>query len=601
MKKYISIAVFLSLGLAAGAQTFNPTVVVTNDYEGKTMEAHKKDLPMSVPDSLNKFDLSFDYSVFDHPYRGAYEFVPYAMDIRPQAAPESKKLLYINVGAGYTLHPELDIVFSPRLKKNFQFGVYDNLRGFWGPYTGNAFINDAEVHAQNLVRGESFTGYDFRNQAGVNFMYDNSRTEMFLKADFRTITASDNIESRLYNAADLKAGISSSTTSKWDYNAGLGFTYGWDQIHNNNEWRLITEIDANLSGAAHYELFNAMRVGAEVGFNYVSTTAEILNCGAGEVYAIPQVLWQYDRSNLKLGLKMAYLFSFDQLNKAEDRESYRNYKHPSGYLFPDVEFSYRIIDRHLEGFVKATGGNDLGSYSQLLEGNHFFKPTYFMLFGPVMDNSVEKFNGSAGLRFGSSYFQAELTGGFATYENGRMEWFYVDNPTYNPRIFNGYGYMDYSQKYLQANLKWSSARLDVSLSGKLRDTKPMNKVSEQPVAEPDMTVVETPQVYQGILPAKLVAAGAITYNLNHRLYAGVTADFSSERKGYYLSGTNESISLNSVLIPSYVDLGFNARFDFTDSFTVWGRVNNLLNHNVQRTLGHSYDGIYITGGICFNF
>ena len=582
MKKYISIAVFLSLGLAAGAQTFNPTVVVTNDYEGKTIEAHKKDLPMSVPDTLNRFDLTFDYSVFDHPYRGAYEFEPYAMDIRPQAAPESKKLLFINVGAGYTLHPELDIVFSPRLNKNFQFGVYDNLRGFWGPYTGNAFIKDAETGARNLVRGDSFSGYDFRNQAGLDLMYDNARTSMFLKADFRTIAASDDIESRLFNAADINAGISSKSSSRWDYNAGLGFTYGWDQIHNKDNYFLLSEIDVNLSGAAHYELFNAMRAGAEVGFNYVSTT-NLLNCGAGEAYAIPQVLWQYNRSYLKLGLKMAYLFSFDQTNNAESREHFRNYTHPSGYLFPDVEFSYRIVDKNVEAFVKATGGNDLGSYSQLLESNHFFKPTYFMLFGPVMDNSVEKFNGQVGFRFGAPNFNADIVAGYATYANGRLESIYVDDPVYIARIFNGYGYLDYSQKYLQASMKWNSARLEMELAGKLRDSRP---ATEDP--------------YAGILPSKIAAAGALTYNLNHRLYAGVTAEYSSQREGYFITGIDGN-TFESILIPSYVDLGCNARFDFSDSFTVWGRVSNLLNHNVQRALGHSYDGIFITGGICLNF
>ena len=582
MKRYIITAVFLSLGLAAAAQTFNPTVVVTNDYEGKTIEAHKKDLPMSVPDSLNRFDLTFDYSIFDHPYRGAYEFVPYAMDIRPQEAPESKKLLYINLGAGYTLHPEVDIVFSPRLKKNFQFGIYDNLRGFWGPYTGNALINNAETGGVNLVRGESFTGYDFRNQAGLDLLYSNARTSMFMKAGFRTITSSDNIESRLYNAADINAGISSTTSTRWDYNAGLGFTYGWDQIHNADNYFLLSEIDVKVNGGAHYELFNGLRAGAEVGFNYVSTT-NLLNCGAGEVYAVPQLLWQYNRSKLRLGLKMAYLFSFDQSNKTPEREAFRNYQQPSGYLFPDVEFTYRIVEKNLEAFVKATGGNDLGSYSQLLESNHFFKPTYFMLFGPVMDNSVEKFNGSGGLRFGSAHFQADLIAGYATYANGRLESIYLDNPSYNPRVFNGFGYADYDQKYLQADLKWNSARLEVELTGKLRDSK-----------------ILSDETYGVILPSKIAAAGAITYNLNHRLYAGVTADFSSARDGYYVTGAHGD-DLRLIQIPSYVDLGCNARFDFSDSFTVWGRVSNLLNHNVQRTLGHSYDGIYITGGICLNF
>ena len=581
MKKYISIAVFLSLGIAAGAQTFNPTVVVTNDYEGKTMEAHKKDLPMSVPDSLNRFDLSFDYSVFDQPYRGAYEFVPYAMDIRPQAAPESKKLLYINLGAGYTLHPELDIVFSPRLKKNFQFSVYDNLRGFWGPYLGTDFSSNAETGAYSLIRRESFTGYDFRNQAGLDLMYDNARTAMFAKAAFKTITSSDNIESRLYNAADVKAGVNSVSSDKWDYAAGLGFTYGWDQIHNGDEWRLMTEIDANISGAAHYELFNAMRVGGEAGFNYVSTS-NLLTCGAGEVYAIPQFLWQYDRSYLKLGLKMAYIFSFDQSNKAEDREPYRNFKQPSGYLFPDVEFSYRVVEKKLEVFVKATGGNSLGAYGELLESNHFFKPSYYMLFGPIMDNSVEKFNGYAGFRFGSSHFQADVSAGFATYDNGRVESFFVDN-LYIPRIFNGYSYVDYQQKYLQANLKWNSARIEIELAGKLRDVKAL-----------------TEEAYAGILPSKAAAAGAITYNLNHRLFVGVTADYSTARDGYFMSGTHGE-NLNAVTIPSYIDLGCNARFDFSDSFTVWARLSNVLNNNVQRTFGHAYDGVYVTGGICLNF
>ncbi|MBQ9877866.1 MAG: hypothetical protein IJM29_03040 [Bacteroidales bacterium] len=586
MKKYISIAVFLSMGLAAAAQTFNPTVVVTNDYEGKTIEAHKKDLPMSVPDSLNRFDLTFDYSVFDQPYKGAYEFEPYAMDIRPQAAPKANKILYINAGAGYTLHPELDIVFSPRLKKNFQFSVYDKLRGFWGPYFGSAFNKNLDTGAYNLVRGESFSGYDFRNQAGLDLLYDNSRTSMFLKADFRTITNSDNIESRLYNAADVYAGISSTTTSQWDYNAGVGFTYGWDQIHNGDEWRLLSEIDASLTGAAHYELFNSMRVGAEIGFNYVSTAdnnSNILNCGAAEIYAIPQFIWEYSRSYLKLGLKMAYLFSFDHPNKADDKESFRNFKHPSGYLFPDVEFSYKLVERKLDAFVKVTGGNNLGAYGQLVESNRFFKPTYFLLFGPIMDNSVEKFNSSAGFRLGLPNFQADLIGGFATYENGRIESFYVDNLIENSRVFNGFGYLNYSQKYVQADLKWNSARINIDLSGKLRGTKPM-----------------TQEAYSGILPSKWSAVGSITYNANHRLFFGASAEYSSEREGYFLSGIHAD-TFNKVIIPSYIDLGFNARFDFSDSFSLWARVNNLLNNNVQRILGHAYDGVFVTGGICFNF
>ncbi|MBP5334623.1 MAG: hypothetical protein J6Y61_02420 [Bacteroidales bacterium] len=583
MNKYISVAVLLSLCLAAGAQTFNPTVVVTNTYEGKTMEAHKKDLPMSVPDSLSRFDLTFDYSVFDHPYRGAYEFVPYAMDIRPQSRPDAKKMLYINAGAGYTLHPEVDIVFSPKLKNNFQFGVYDNFRGYWGPYVGSTFAQAGTGDTYNLIRGDAFTGYDIRNQAGLDLMYDNSRTAGFAKAAFRTIVTSDNVESRVFNAADVKAGLTSDNGDKLDYNADFGFTYGWDQIHHADKYYLLSEMDINLSGGAHYELFKAMRIGGVAGFNYVSTGGEIINTGAMELFAIPQAIWQYDRTFLKVGLKMAYLFSFDTINKADDRAPFRNFRQPSGYLFPDVEFSYRLIDRNLDVFVKATGGNDMASYGQAIEGNHFFKPTYFMMKGPVMDNSVEKFNGTAGLRFGSSHFQAEVAGGYVTYLNGRLDSFFLESDLENASVFNGYSYVNYDQRYLQARLLWDSARLNASAYAKLRDTK-----------------IRTQESFYGVLPSKLVAGGSITANLNHRLYAGVTAEYATERDAYFASIAGNT-DLRVGKIPSYLDLGCNARFDFSDGFSVWARLSNILNSNVQRTIGRAYDGLFITGGICLNF
>ena len=150
-------------------------------------------------------------------------------------------------------------------------------------------------------------------------------------------------------------------------------------------------------------------------------------------------------------------------------------------------------------------------------------------------------------------------------------------------MFNGFGYLNYSQKYVQADLKWNSARINIDLSGKLRGTKPM-----------------TQEAYSGILPSKWSAVGSITYNANHRLFFGASAEYSSEREGYFLSGIHAD-TFNKVIIPSYIDLGFNARFDFSDSFSLWARVNNLLNNNVQRILGHAYDGVFVTGGICFNF
>ena len=65
-RRYILIcAAVFATALTAGAQNLNPTVEVTNQFEGKVMEVAKPVIDMAVPDSLLRFDLEFDYSVFE--------------------------------------------------------------------------------------------------------------------------------------------------------------------------------------------------------------------------------------------------------------------------------------------------------------------------------------------------------------------------------------------------------------------------------------------------------------------------------------------------------------------------------------------------------
>lgn len=70
-KRYIVSSALLAMffGVSVPAQNLNPTVSVSRAYEGSLMEVHKPSQVMSVPDSLLQFDLDFDYSVFEKPYK----------------------------------------------------------------------------------------------------------------------------------------------------------------------------------------------------------------------------------------------------------------------------------------------------------------------------------------------------------------------------------------------------------------------------------------------------------------------------------------------------------------------------------------------------
>ena len=87
MKKtnILSAAVLLALTVPAGAQNINQSVQVTNEYLTRFADFQKQGEELQVPDSLLRFDYNFDYSVFDTPYRGSYEFSPYRIDATPAA------------------------------------------------------------------------------------------------------------------------------------------------------------------------------------------------------------------------------------------------------------------------------------------------------------------------------------------------------------------------------------------------------------------------------------------------------------------------------------------------------------------------------------
>ncbi len=77
----ISGGLLLTFAVSLTAQKINQSVQVTNDYETRFADFKKSEPDLVLPDSLYAFDYSFDYSVFDSPYKGSYEFTPYNVEI----------------------------------------------------------------------------------------------------------------------------------------------------------------------------------------------------------------------------------------------------------------------------------------------------------------------------------------------------------------------------------------------------------------------------------------------------------------------------------------------------------------------------------------
>ena len=157
----ISISAVLAC-VSLYAQNINPEVQVTNEYQTRLDDVSKQGPEMVIPDSLLRFDYHFDYSVFDSPYKGAYEFSPYSVTITPDPKPYDGRKLYLSGGAGYTLRPELDVVWAAIDRKRFALNVFTSAKGFIGQY------RDVRPYTFDLNKEQFNNGWDVRSCIGVD-------------------------------------------------------------------------------------------------------------------------------------------------------------------------------------------------------------------------------------------------------------------------------------------------------------------------------------------------------------------------------------------------------------------------------------------------
>ena len=156
MKRLFAIiqALAVCAGLSAQNANLNPTVQVTNAYENNMQEAERKPLEAEIPDSLYKFDLNFDYSGFEKPYKGNDEFNPFLTELDLVARPFDGRNFHLKAGAGYTLHPQLNLSWLFPSRGRFKAGLFAEHKSYFGKYA----VDDNGI--------EDFTGIDSYSKAG---------------------------------------------------------------------------------------------------------------------------------------------------------------------------------------------------------------------------------------------------------------------------------------------------------------------------------------------------------------------------------------------------------------------------------------------------
>lgn len=549
----IIICAGLLWSAAAFAQNLNPTVEVTNTYAREASGIEKPSQLLAIPDSLTRFNLDFDYAVNEMPYQGAYEFTPYLVEPRPSARLSAEKKLYLRLGAGYTLHPELAVVWTPVKTQKFRLNFFGDHYSYIGDYHNIILSTQGVFEPGGVAR----KGMELRSRVGADALL-NWRSGIF-RADvqYNNISASSDILLPAPGSPGASEGnwmhhiFRASTrvqnvpgTTKVDYEVGtqaalISAAAGLQEIH--------TVTDASLRAQIFRQ---SIKMGIQA-----ETVTQPDGTAASFHVALPSYVYNGKRFSLKAGVKAAFLLRSDAAF-VPSRE---------GHLFPDVQASVALAKDYLTLYMAVTGGNELMSYDSYLQKDSFIDGATW-----YTDVKVQRVLASLGLRGNiGRRFHFDVKGGYSWIDN---MWLWAYNPgSYQPAV--SYASPIHSF-FAVVDAGWKNQFL--SASGYLKYVYTFDN-------EKTATAGVVP-----FIPASFSGHAQVFYNWGTRIEAGVTL----EGRSYMDSRLGR--------LPGYLDLGLQGSMRMTSRMGVWLKLGNLLNQPVQRVPFYAEKGVYFTAGIVFN-
>lgn len=564
MKKTAIIMAALVAGIPVLAQNVNQTVNVTNDYKGNVGGYEKKNVDMNVPDTLLVFDYKFDYSVFDSPYKGAYEFSPYTVRFSQEPRNEYFNKLYLRFGAGYNFHPELEFDSDFQVKENLALSVFGNASGYLGNYrsldTGLA-----------VVPGQMYAGFDFDDNVGLAGKLSLRSSTLGFELGHDGIFAADMNLGSAFNSAYGKVRYTSGDAngSFFFYDLGASYRFGHDGVYYAPYLKpSLNEHDIALYGTLGPVLDQKYRFLADF-YLEQEICGGMASCNATLFKVTPRFEFELGPVHLSAGAKL----DFNSQNKMA--------------VAPDVRAKASFFRDYLNVRASLTGDSELNSIYSMKRRNHFFVADNLMAsdgLGPVRI-SRERLKAEAGLSSQFRHFHYDLAMGWSLRQNQLMDSYFFK---YEGRPEDCFALASFQQLHADASLGWLSERLQVDAQASVRH---LFKYSYQTVK------FFAPSLFSGSVKAE--------YNWSRRIYAGARLSGCTRRSAVLHSDREDDgvsvpeTATGAVRLPGWVDLGLSGRYVLSSRWTLWLDSANLLFQPVRKDITHVQAAPAVTVGAIF--
>ena len=542
--KRINLAIaVMALCAPLSAQNINQSVQVTNEYESRFSDFQKTGPSLQVPDSLYRFDYSFDYSVFETPYKGSYEFSPYRISVTPEARLYDGSKFFLRLGAGYTIHPQFEMAWQMLQTPDFAIGVFAEAGGYAGRYSRRGVA-------------ESFSGHDLNGRIGLGGQYlrpavrlsyhfgyegifaGEGGAEPYFRSGFSSVIAAGRIQSRERPGNQMFYDID----LQYRYSSDGGRSEG--KVSASGENNLRVAVSAGPVLASKYRilidgLFELESLRGDDYYKVADSHGELFGgmrmASLGSIK--PHVDFLLGPVRLDAGVRVDY-------SKGTEQGAFS--------VSPDVTARMALLDADMELVAGVSGGQYIQSHYAVKQLNHFA----FMM-GSSAKISREKLHVRAGLQgHAASRLQYELEAGYVSYQGMPLASLYGVLP------------VDYNAAYVQGRFSWRGPRLELDADAKYSYLR-LNT----------LCAAFAPPAFVGELRGR--------YNWENRTWAGLFVEAQSSRL---------SLASDGVWIPWFANLGLTFEYRIDPRWTFWVEAGNLLGMAIERAPGFIEKGQYGTVG-----
>lgn len=579
----------------SGDEELQKAIVVETDYQPELLKSTRLGTnPATLEEKQTK--ISLDYSDWAIPAKVDPLVVTQTVDDFAEKFKYSDKRGYATFGMGNYLNIVGNAGYRIVDKDNTQFGVWLQHNSTSGLTDGlYKNINEAYKYSRQYVI-EDRVGLDFSNvfskgvlTAETSYHFDRFN---YYGAGLRTPGNTRQMVNE-FNINALWRG-KSVNDNQVDYYIGVGYNYFGNKFGFRNFCydtgffdEGLTENILNINGGAEFLLGGSDFAGADLAFQYLGyrnlqgnvsggiyeTTENIGGKSFGMLSVTPYYSHRTDNMNLRIGAHVD--LSFD-----------------NGTFFriaPDVRFDWEM-SRMFSLYASATGGNEIHTFHNVAARNRYVNPSL------MLPTSYTMVDAEAGLNFGLfKGFTITPFVGFAVVRDALVTAFTsADNnmnypeptaaTTYQAVDMNGakmglktaYNYSD----KVEFKAAYTFAPQGTKSGYQLADNRPEHVV--------DAKLKVTPIRQLDLYVDYRFMGGRRVLNTHYYPMMG------SEQPATMMSET-------TIDLGTFSDLGFGAAYRFTDMFSAYCRLNNLLNRHQQLYYGMYAQRFNFLVGAAVNF